>query len=70
VFCYCFKEYINEEYKGLLFTYERAPEPSDIYWQNLGIPLYERLGRGAVSLFGTSIIMGICIGVIDILKSA
>jgi len=56
--------------KGFFFSYARAPEPSDIYWQNLGIPNYERLLRGGASLVGTTIIMGISIFFINLLKKA
>ena len=54
--------------KGFWWTYTRAPEPSDIYWQNLGIPTYSRIARGTVSFIATTSIMAVCIGFISLLK--
>lgn len=68
VLCCLCKGCIEECKPGFFFSYARAPEPSDIYWQNLGIPSYERFFRGGASLIGTSGIMAVSIFVINILK--
>jgi hypothetical protein len=47
--------------KGFWWRYRRAPEPSDIYWENLGIKFFERLLRGTASLVGTSMLLGFCV---------
>jgi hypothetical protein len=56
--------------KGFWWSYARAPEPSDIYWQNLGVSSFARIWRGGASLAGTTVIMGISIFFINLLKSA
>ena len=47
--------------KGFYWNYMRAPEPSDIYWENLGYRFIERTLRGCVSLIGTSILLAVCV---------
>ena len=64
--CCCIKGCFPD---GFFWTFVRAPEPSDIYWENLGIGVFKRLGRGAVSLFGTSCLMVVCILFIRVIKA-
>jgi hypothetical protein len=46
------------------FTYERAPEPSDVYWENLSVSSFGRFIRVSCTYFATIIIIGICFGII------
>ena len=45
-------------------TFERAPEPSDVYWENLNITTCQRFLRVACTYFGTVLVIGICFGII------
>jgi hypothetical protein len=56
--------------KGFFWHFLRAPEPSDIFWENLGIRGCQRLGRAFASLIGTSIVLVLCILVIRFIKLA
>lgn len=49
---------------GANFTYERAPEPSDVYWENLKISATSRLLRVCGTYFATLIVIGACFGII------
>jgi len=46
------------------YTYERAPEPSDVYWENLSITSIQRLFRVCGTYFFTTLIIGACFGII------
>lgn len=46
------------------FTFERAPEPSDVYWENLSITSFQRFLRVCATYFATFIIIGICFAII------
>jgi len=46
------------------FTYERAPEPSDVYWENLSTGSTSRFFRVMCTYFATVIIIGICFGIL------
>jgi len=56
--------------KGFFWTYVRAPEPSDIYWENLGLGACKRLGRFMASWIATTIVLVLCIIVIAFVKNA
>lgn len=56
--------------KSDFWYFERAPEPSDIYWENLGTWQIERVVYGFFSYFMTGILMGICLGIIFTVKTA
>ena len=58
IFCCCCGE------SAANFTFERAPEPSDVYWENLRITPTSRFFRVACTYFATFIIIGICFGII------
>jgi hypothetical protein len=45
-------------------TYERAPEPSDVYWENLNVTSMQRFLRVVLTYLGTVLIIGICFGII------
>jgi hypothetical protein len=45
-------------------TYERAPEPSDVYWENLAVGSFSRFIRVVGTYFGTFILIGICFGIL------
>lgn len=51
------------------WCFERAPEPSDIFYENLGVGSIERAMLIAYSYFITAIVIGICVACIGSLKS-
>jgi Fe-S oxidoreductase len=46
------------------FTYERAPEPSDILWENLAVSKASRLCRVIMTYIATFILVGACFGIL------
>jgi hypothetical protein len=50
------------------WTWERAPEPNDIFWENLGVSSIERIVSGFLSFFATVILIGACFGLITAIK--
>jgi len=56
--------------KSDFWFFERAPEPNDIYWENLGIYQIERLIYGFFSYFMTCVLMGVCLAIIFTVKKA
>jgi hypothetical protein len=46
------------------FNFERAPEPSDVYWENLSTTAFWRLVRVGLTYLVTAIIIGICFGIL------
>jgi len=46
------------------YVFERAPEPSDIYWENMGISTLQRICKSMGSFFLTAILMGGTVGFI------
>jgi hypothetical protein len=51
-------------------TFERAPEPSDIYWENMGVSTLERICKSMASFILTAFLMGGCVGFIFSIKQA
>jgi len=51
-----------------LWTFERAPEPSDIYWENMEVTSCGRVGRGSVSYFFSALVVLLTITVITAIK--
>ena len=51
-----------------LWTFERAPEPSDIYWENMDVTSFERVCRGSVSYFFSALVVLLTIVVIAKIK--
>lgn len=45
-------------------TYERAPEPSDVYWENLNVTSNQRISKVFCTYFATVLIVGVCFGII------
>lgn len=56
--------------KSWVFTFERAPEPSDIYWENMGITTLQRICKSMLSFILTAILLGGCLGFIYGIKEA
>lgn len=52
--------YLKEDF----YTWDRAPEPDDVYWENLSVGYWNRLCRTLFSLFVTLIISLVCFFVI------
>mmetsp|Transcript_33747 Transcript_33747/g.52102 ORF Transcript_33747/g.52102 Transcript_33747/m.52102 type:complete len:89 (+) Transcript_33747:1204-1470(+) len=52
-----------------LWEWERAPEPSDIYWENLGTSTCARIFYSAASYFSTAVLMGLCLVMIASIKA-
>lgn len=61
IFPCCFS---NDTKGSSQFTIERAPEPSDVYWENLSLTSFQRFLRVAATYFATFIIIGICFAII------
>lgn len=49
-------------YKSRL-SIERAPEPTDVYWENLGVSSIKRCGYMAITYFATLLCLGVVFGV-------
>jgi hypothetical protein len=45
-------------------NFERAPEPSDVYWENLNVTFWQRLMRVILTYLGTVLVIGLCFGII------
>jgi hypothetical protein len=48
--------------------FERAPEPTDIFWENLGVSTISRVFSSLLSWFFTVLIIGVSFGIIAIIK--
>ena len=46
------------------FDFERAPEPSDVYWENLNVSSSERTFKVALTFIATILVIAACFGVI------
>ena len=46
------------------FLLERAPEPSDIYWENMGVSSIQRIFKSMISFVLTALLMVGCVGFI------
>lgn len=44
--------------------FERAPEPTDVYWDNLNVSYFKRLRNVILTYLATIIVIGGCFGVI------
>lgn len=61
IFFFC---YDKEDF----YKWERAPEPTDVYWENLGVGYCARIVRMTLSNFFTLILVLVCFGAVSILK--
>jgi len=50
----------TKKYKNNTIQITRAPEPSDIMWQNLGVDPCDRLGKMFLTFLVTSVFVGLC----------
>jgi hypothetical protein len=50
------------------YVFERAPEPSDIYWENMGVSTLTRICKSLGSFILTAFLMGACVGFIFSIK--
>ena len=50
------------------YVFERAPEPTDIYWENMGVTTLERICKSMASFVLTAILMGATVGFIFAIK--
>lgn len=50
------------------FTWRRAPEPTDVYWENLGVSWVERAGRSMLSNLATFLLVLVCFAAVSGLK--
>lgn len=67
----CFKKKedgFKEEIKGVEVFVQEAPEPQDIYWENLGTPIIELLIRRSITTILSGILLGISLVIIILLK--
>jgi hypothetical protein len=44
--------------------FERAPEPTDVYWENLNVTSTKRFCRIAATYLATILVIGACFGII------
>ena len=56
-FCCCFISADSSAH----FQFQKAPEPSDVYWENLNVSFVRRFKVTLMTYFGTSIVIGICL---------
>lgn len=61
-FCGCFFDTAS------LWEFRRAPEPSDINWQNMGVGMVRRCCQTGFVWFVTIIILIVCAVIIDSIK--
>lgn len=50
------------------YRWDRAPEPTDVYWENLGVGYCDRIVRSIISNFFTMILVLVCFGAVVVLK--
>jgi hypothetical protein len=50
--------------EDVTFVIERAPEPSDVFWENMGVTLISRVYRVFLVFFSTMILICGCFGCI------
>jgi hypothetical protein len=50
------------------YVFEIAPEPSDIYWENMGVTTLTRILKSMASFALTAVLMGGCVGFIFSIK--
>ena len=43
---------------------ERAPEPTDIFWENQNVPVASRIKKVTKVFLATLVLIGICFGII------
>lgn len=55
-FCCCF----IDKSSASNFHYEKAPEPSDVFWENLNVTFVQRFKVVSLTYFLTAVIIGIC----------
>ena len=56
---------MNNKYRWI---FERAPEPTDIFWENLSATTLQRIGKSMVSYFLTFLTILVTLGLIASLK--
>ena len=62
-FCCCCVEDDSD-----LWYFERAPEPSDIFWENVNVGTCQRIANGIKSYISTFIMMCVCLLFISLIK--
>lgn len=51
-----------------LWEFERAPEPNDIYWENLQVSSIQRVFYGFFSYVLTAVVIALCFGLLTLIK--
>lgn len=54
----------NFRHNGNLIKVRRAPEPTDIWWENIGHPFWEVLKKRIMTAIASFFFLGICFGTI------
>jgi hypothetical protein len=52
------------------YRWDRAPEPTDVYWENLGVGWGNRVVRSFLSNLATFLLVLVCFGAVAFLKYA
>mmetsp|Transcript_11209 Transcript_11209/g.9592 ORF Transcript_11209/g.9592 Transcript_11209/m.9592 type:complete len:117 (+) Transcript_11209:1270-1620(+) len=60
---------LKKTYKGKLIHVSRAPEPLDVFWENLGYSFKKLLKKKAYTNLWSLLLMGACFGAILGLKA-
>mmetsp|Transcript_17892 Transcript_17892/g.30408 ORF Transcript_17892/g.30408 Transcript_17892/m.30408 type:complete len:145 (+) Transcript_17892:1292-1726(+) len=50
------------------FIWERAPEPTDIFWENLNVSVFKRVFKNVFSYFVTFLLICLCFLFISLIK--
>lgn len=59
-----FKKELSKNYDGSIITVERAPEPLDIYWENLGYDNWQIIKNRSFTYFASFLIIIVSFGLI------
>ena len=54
----------TSDHLGSRYSIERAPEPTDVFWENLNIKTHVRYKNVFITYLATLVVIGICFGII------
>lgn len=65
IFCSCSS---HHDFSEIIF--EKAPEPTDVYWEHLGVTDFQKLRNTFITYLASLVLVGICFGIIYGLTTA